>query len=109
MKSFKDYQPSPVPDERETLARAVTEPCLLYTSCSAYGILASEGIAKSEYQDVFFRCIDTNITTPGFTARTTQMFDRAIKSVSYTHLFLSLFQNKRRRLSPRWTRRGFPT
>ena len=26
MKSFKDYQPSPVPDERETLARAVTEP-----------------------------------------------------------------------------------
>ena len=26
MKSFKDYQPSPAPDERETLARAVTEP-----------------------------------------------------------------------------------
>ena len=39
-------------------------------ACSAYGILASEGIAKSEYQDVYFRCIDSNITTPGFTART---------------------------------------
>ena len=27
-------------------------------SCSAYGILAGEGITKSEYQEVFFRCID---------------------------------------------------
>ena len=69
-------------------------------ACSAYGILASEGIAKSEYQDVFFRCIDTNITTPGFTARTTQMFDRAIKFAVQTgtlagtaHLLLSVLES----------------
>ena len=46
--------------------------------CSAYGILAGQGITRDEYAEVFFRCIDTGITTPGFTARTKRMFDRAI-------------------------------
>lgn len=68
--------------------------------CSAYGILAGEGITKSEYADVFFRCIDTKITTAGFTARTTQMFDRAIKFAvqtgtlaGTTHLLLSVLES----------------
>ncbi len=68
--------------------------------CSAYGILAGEGITKAEYAEVFFRCIDTKITTPGFTARTTQMFDRAIKFAVQTgtlagtaHLLLSVLES----------------
>ena len=68
--------------------------------CSAYGILAGEGISKNEYAEVFFRCIDTKITTPGFTVRTTQMFDRAIKFAVQTgtlagtaHLLLSVLES----------------
>ena len=70
-------------------------------SCSAYGILAGEGITKSEYQEVFFRCIDTKVTTPGFTQRTKQMFDRAIKFAATTgtlagtaHLLLSVLESE---------------
>ncbi len=51
---------------------------LCLPKCSAYGILAGEGITKEEYSEVFFRCIDKKNTQAGFTQRTKKMLDRAI-------------------------------
>lgn len=47
-------------------------------SCSAYGILASEGVTLSEYERAFFRALDKGLEVNGFlTPRTQEMFSRA--------------------------------
>ena len=52
--------------------------------CSAYGILASEGVAKNEYEQIFFRTLDVNVKDYGLTQRTRQIFDRAVKIAEET-------------------------
>ena len=46
--------------------------------CSAYGILAGEGVTKNEYEEVFFKGIDPRTKGEGLTRRTQQMYDRAV-------------------------------
>ncbi|MBQ7879642.1 MAG: ATP-dependent Clp protease ATP-binding subunit, partial [Clostridia bacterium] len=46
--------------------------------CSAYGILAGEGVTKNEYEELFFKCIDTKSKYEGLTRRTQTMYDRAV-------------------------------
>ena len=47
-------------------------------SCTAYGILSSEGVTKNEYEEVFFKHIDLKSKHEGLTRRTQQMYDRAV-------------------------------
>ena len=47
-------------------------------NCSAYGILAGEGVTKDEYAKLFFKAIDKNSKIEGLTRRTQQMYDRAV-------------------------------
>ena len=51
---------------------------LCLPNCCAYGILASEGITKNEYAEMFFKKIDTNSKYNGLTMRTQKMYDRAV-------------------------------
>ena len=51
---------------------------LCMPQCSAYGILAGEGVTKSEYEELFFKCIDTKSKYEGLTRRTQTMYDRAV-------------------------------
>ena len=51
---------------------------LCLPECSAYGILAGEGVTKNEYEEIFFKKIDTNSTYSGLTMRTQKMYDRAV-------------------------------
>jgi ATP-dependent Clp protease ATP-binding subunit ClpC len=51
---------------------------LCMPQCSAYGILAGEGVTKSEYEELFFKCIDTTSKYEGLTRRTQTMYDRAV-------------------------------
>ena len=51
---------------------------LCLPECSAYGILAGEGVTKNEYEDIFFQKIDKNSKIEGLTRRTQQMYDRAV-------------------------------
>ena len=46
--------------------------------CTAYGILASEGITKNEYEEIFFAKIDKTSKYDGLTRRTQKMYDRAV-------------------------------
>ena len=52
---------------------------LCLPKCAAYGILAGEGVTKEEYEEIFVRIIDTKNTVAGFTKRTKEMFERAMK------------------------------
>ena len=72
---------------------------LCLPQCSAYGALVGEGISKEEYAEVFFHSIDGKNTWVGFTQRTHDMFDRAIKFAVQTktlagtaHLLLSILE-----------------
>ncbi len=47
-------------------------------SCTAYGILAGEGVTKNEYEELFFKTIDVSSKHEGLTHRTQQMYDRAV-------------------------------
>ncbi len=47
-------------------------------SCTAYGILAGEGVAKNEYEELFFKTISADSKHEGLTHRTQQMYDRAV-------------------------------
>ena len=47
-------------------------------NCTAYGILAGEGITKNEYEELFFKTIDVQSKHEGLTHRTQQMYDRAV-------------------------------
>ncbi|MBQ8685714.1 MAG: ATP-dependent Clp protease ATP-binding subunit [Clostridia bacterium] len=51
---------------------------LCLPECTAYGILASEGVTKNEYEDIFFAKIDKNSKYDGLTRRTQKMYDRAV-------------------------------
>ena len=51
---------------------------LSMSNCSAYGILAGEGVTKDEYGKMFFKTIDENSKLEGLTPRTKKMYDRAV-------------------------------
>ena len=51
---------------------------LCLPECSAHGILASEGVTKGEYEEIFFKNIDVKSTYEGLTRRTQKMYDRAV-------------------------------
>ncbi|MBQ8291505.1 MAG: ATP-dependent Clp protease ATP-binding subunit [Clostridia bacterium] len=46
--------------------------------CTAYGILAQEGITRDEYGKLFLQKIDKNSKINGLTPRTQKMYDRAV-------------------------------
>ena len=52
--------------------------------CAACRLLASEGISKAEYEDIFFKFIDPKLTAQGMTTRTLQMFQAAVKLADET-------------------------
>ena len=47
--------------------------------CTAYKILASEGVSFEEYESAFKQVQDPNVTVQGMTPRTKEMFSRAVK------------------------------
>ncbi len=47
-------------------------------TCTAYGVLAGEGVTKNEYQELFFKTIDKDMKIEGLTQRTRKMYDRAV-------------------------------
>lgn len=51
---------------------------LCLPQCTACGILASEGVTKNEYAEIFFKKIDTTSKYSGLTMRTQKMYDRAV-------------------------------
>ena len=51
---------------------------LCLPECTAHGILASEGITKNEYEEIFFAKIDKTSKYDGLTRRTQKMYDRAV-------------------------------
>ncbi len=51
---------------------------------TAYRLLASEGIYKNEYEEVFFKAIDPDYAATGMTTRTMQMFRSASKFAEQT-------------------------
>ena len=51
---------------------------LCMPECSAYGILAGEGVTKNEYEELFVKCIDSKSKYEGLTRRTQTMYDRAV-------------------------------
>ncbi len=51
---------------------------LCLPQCSAYGILVGEGVTKNEYEELFFKSIDTKSKYEGLTRRTQLMYDRAV-------------------------------
>ena len=51
---------------------------LCLPTCTAYGILAGEGVTKNEYEELFFKTIDVKSKYEGLTHRTQQMYDRAV-------------------------------
>ena len=51
---------------------------LCMPACTANEVLTGEGIDKSEYEEIFFKCIDVDLKCEGLTFRTQQMYDRAV-------------------------------
>ncbi len=50
---------------------------LCLPECGAYGVLASEGVTKNEYEVLFFKNINVDYAHDGLTRRTQQMYDNA--------------------------------
>ncbi len=46
--------------------------------CTAYGILAQEGVTQTEYGELFLHKIDKDAKISGLTPRTQKMYDRAV-------------------------------
>ena len=51
---------------------------LCMPSCSAYGILASEGVTKNEYAELFFKNLNPATKYEGLTMRTQKIYDSAV-------------------------------
>ena len=47
--------------------------------CTAYGILAQEGVLKDEYEKVFLPSLNSKSKLMGLTPRTQKMYDRAVQ------------------------------
>lgn len=68
--------------------------------CSAYGILAAQGISAAEYKEILLRYGDPNLAMEGFTTRTNEMFSLALKfsfktdtPVGTTHMLRSVLES----------------
>ena len=73
----------------QNLAKYIGSEHMLYgflclPQSTACQLLASEGIYKTEYEEVFLKVIDPNYTAAGMTTRTMQMFRTAMKFAEET-------------------------